>query len=153
LQKLGAFYGSCMDEPAIEKNGTKPIQPMLAVIKQVNNAKSLTTAITKLQASGANALFGFRPTEDAMDATQMIAGIDQAGIGLPDRDYYLQDSDQNKALRTAYQDYVAALLVEAGHKADAAKQEATDVLALETEIAKVSKDKVARRDPKGTYNK
>jgi len=153
LQKLGAFYGSCMDEAAIEKVGTKPIQPMLAAIKQVKDTKTLSAAIAKLQAGGANALFALGPTEDSLDATKMIANIDQGGIGLPDRDYYLVDNDQNKGLRTAYEEYVAALLVEGGHKADAAKKEASEVIALETEIAKVSKDKVARRDPKGTYNK
>ena len=153
LQKLGAYYGACMDEAAIDKAGTKPIQPMLATIKQIKDAKSLSAAIAKLHAAGANALFTFGPVEDSADATKSIASIDQAGLGLPDRDYYLVDNDQNRALRGAYTEFVAALLVEAGHKADATKQEAADILALETEIAKVSKDKVARRDPKGTYNK
>ena len=153
LQKVGAFYGSCMDEATIEKVGVKPIQPTLAAIKQIKDTKTLTAAIAKLQAAGANALFVLGPTEDALDATKMILAIDQGGIGLPDRDYYLVDNDQHKALRAAYEEYVAALLVEAGHKPDAAKKEASEVLALETEIAKVSKDKVARRDPKGTYNK
>ena len=83
----------------------------------------------------------------------MIAEIKQAGLGLPDRDYYLHDDDTAKRFRAAYQDINVAMLVAAGHKPDAAKVEADDILALETAIAKVSLDKVARRDPKATYNK
>jgi putative endopeptidase len=153
LKKLGAFYGSCMDEATINKAGIKPVQPLLAQISKVKDPKSLSTTIAALQAAGVNALFSFGPVEDSADATRMIAGIDQGGIGLPDRDYYLVDDDQNKKLRDAYSEFVTTMLVAAGHKADAAKKEAADIIALETEIAKVSKDKVARRDPKGTYNK
>ncbi len=153
LKKLGTYYGACMDEAAIEKAGLKPIQPALAQIAKVKDAKSLTQTITWLQTQGLNPLFTFGPTEDFADATKVIAGIDQGGLGLPDRDYYLKDDDKTKALRAAYQEFAAALLVEAGHKPDAAKQEAADIVALQTEIAKSHKDRVAMRDPKGVYNK
>jgi putative endopeptidase len=153
MKKLGAFYGSCMDEAAIDKAGIKPVQPLLARIAKVKDGKSLSSAVAVLQAAGVNALFNFGPVEDSADATRMIAGIDQGGVGLPDRDYYLVDDAQNKTLLAAYTELVTTLLVTAGHKPEAAKQEATEIIALETEIAKVSKDKVARRDPKGTYNK
>jgi putative endopeptidase len=79
--------------------------------------------------------------------------VSQSGLGLPDRDYYLKDSDEMKQHRADYASYVAKLLVIAGHKPAAAAHEADDIVALETQIAKVSKDKVAMRDPKGTYNK
>jgi putative endopeptidase len=151
LQKLGAFYGSCMDEAAIEKAGMRPIKPMLSVIAGVKDAKTLSHAVAVLHSQGFGALFGMGPTQDSADATKMIAGIDQGGIGLPDRDYYLQ-SDKKPVL-DEYQTLVGDLLVMAGHRATAAKDEAAQVVALETAIAKVSKDKVARRDPKGTYNK
>jgi putative endopeptidase len=153
MKKLGAFYGSCMDEATIDKAGIKPVQPLLASIAKVKDVKTLSATIAKLQDAGVNALFNFGPVEDSADATKMIAGIDQGGIGLPDRDYYLVAEAQNQALLGAYTELVTTLLVAAGHKADAAKKEAADIIALETEIAKVSKDKVARRDPKGTYNK
>jgi putative endopeptidase len=149
--KLGAFYGSCMDTAAITKAGLKPIQPTLATIAKIKDAKSLSAAITKLQMAGSNAVFGFGPTEDFADATKVIVGLGQAGLGLPDRDYYL-DADK-KPILDAYQNTVSELLVFAGHKADAAKQEAADVIGLETEIAKLWLDKVARRDPKRVYNK
>ncbi len=153
LVKVGAFYGSCMDEAAVEKAGMKPIAPLLAETRKVKDAKTLTAAIASLQQSGINALFVFGPTQDAGDATRVIGNIDQGGIGLPDRDYYLKSDEQTEKIRGAYRAYVQSLLEEVGHKPDAAAAEAADIIALETEIAKVSKDKVARRDPRGTYNK
>ena len=104
-----------------------------------------------MHAAGLGGLFRMGATQDSADATKMIAEIDQGGLGLPDRDYYLDAN--KKPIVEAYQKYVETLLVAAGHKqADVAK-EATDVIGLETELAKVSKDKVARRDPKGMYNR
>ncbi|HEU4613961.1 MAG TPA: M13 family metallopeptidase [Kofleriaceae bacterium] len=153
LEQLGAYYGACMDEASIEKAGLKPAAPVLAQIKRIKDPKSLSATVTMLQPLDMNPLFSFAPTEDYTDATKMIGEIDQGGLGLPDRDYYLKDDDASKGLRQTYVEYAAALLVETGHKADAAKREADEILALETELAKISKDKVARRDPKGLYNK
>ncbi len=152
-KQLAAFYGSCMDEAAIEKAGTKPIQPLLATIAKVKDAKSLSAAVAKLHAAGFGVLFSMGPAQDSIDATKVIIGMDQGGLGLPDRDYYLNSDDQSKGLKTAYEGYVASMLVEIGHKPEAAKAEAAAVVALETELAKVSKDKVARRDPKSMYNR
>ncbi|HEY1556809.1 MAG TPA: M13 family metallopeptidase [Kofleriaceae bacterium] len=153
LEKLGTYYGSCMDEASIEKAGIKPIKPMLDVIGNVKDAKSLSRAIAVLHSQSFDILFDMGPTQDSADAKSVIAGIDQGGLGLPDRDYYLKDTDDMKQHRADYAHYVAKLLVIAGHKPDKAATEADEIVALETQIAKVSKDKVAMRDPKGTYNK
>jgi len=150
---LGAYYAACMDEAAIEKAGLRPIAPMLASINKVKDVKSLSLAISTLHAAGFSMLFSFGPTQDARDARQVITGLDQGGLGLPDRDYYLKDDAQSKSLKTAYEGYVAAMLTELGRKPDVAKKEAADIVALETELAKVSKDKVERRDPKTMYNR
>jgi putative endopeptidase len=150
-QQLGAFYGSCMDEAAIERAGLSALRPALASIAKVKDARSLTAAIASLQASGNAVLFVLAPAQDAADARKVIANIDQGGLGLPDRDYYLKDDEQSRSVRGAYQIYAEGILGMLGHKA--AHQAAADIVALETEIAKVSKDKVARRDPRGTYHK
>jgi putative endopeptidase len=152
-KSLGAFYGACMDEAAIEKAGLKPIAPMLATINKVKDVKSLSAAVASLHAAGFSMLFSFGPTQDALDARQVIAGLDQGGIGLPDRDYYLKDDEQAKGLKAKYEAYVAQMLIELGRKPEVAKTEATAIVALETELAKVSKDKVERRDPKTMYNR
>jgi putative endopeptidase len=153
MKQLGAYYGSCMNEPAIEKTGIAPLKPLLAQIDRVRDAKSLSAAVTQLHVYGINALFNMGPSQDAADATKMIADVEQGGLGLRDRDYYLKDDDQTKKVRGAYHDLLVSLLIDSGKKPDAAAKSADAIISLETEIAKVSKDKVARRDPKGMYNK
>ncbi|MEJ7599972.1 MAG: M13 family metallopeptidase [Kofleriaceae bacterium] len=152
-RQLGAFYGSCVDEAAIEKAGMKPIGPLRAIVNKVRDVKTLSAAVGQLHAAGFGVLFGMGPTQDSADARSVIASLDQGGLGLPDRDYYLQDSDATKGLKAAYEAYVATLLGALGRTPAAAKADASAIIALETAIAKVHKDKVAMRDPKGTYNK
>jgi putative endopeptidase len=150
-RQLGAFYGSCMNEAAVEKAGLSALRPALSVIDKVKDARSLTTAVAALQASGQPMLFVLGPVQDAADARNVIASIDQGGLGLPDRDYYLSNDEPARSLRSAYQAYAEGILAQLG--LPAARQEAANIVALETEIAKVSKDKVLRRDPKGMYHK
>ncbi|MCE9573292.1 MAG: M13 family metallopeptidase [Deltaproteobacteria bacterium] len=85
---LGAFYGACMDEPAIAKAGIKPIAPLIAAIAKVKDGASLAAATTALHNASVEALFTFGPVQDARNATQVIGNIDQGGLGVPDRDYY-----------------------------------------------------------------
>src|SRR5664279_4149211 len=153
LKQLGTYYGSCMNEAAIAKAGFAPIKPLLAQIDKVKDAKSLSAAVTQLHINGINAVFNLGPTQDSADATRVIADIEQGGLGLRDRDYYLKDDDQSKKVRGAYHDFIAAALTDVGHKPDDAAKQADAVIAFETELAKVSKDKVARRDPKTMYNR
>lgn len=152
-KQLGAYYGACMDEATIARQGIKPIAPLLANIGKIKDARSLSAVIADLHASGLGVLFSFGPTQDAKNARQVIGGLDQGGLGLPDRDYYLKDDDASKALRADYQAHVAKVLVLLGRAPAAAALEAADIVALETALATVSKDKVARRDPQTMYNR
>src|SRR6478609_421667 len=152
-QKLGAFYGACMDEAAADKAGVQPIRALLDRAASVKDAKSLSAVVTELHAVGINPLFDTSPTQDADDATRWIANLDQGGLGLPDRDYYLRDDENSKKLLATYHDHVARMLVLAGIPEKRATAAATDILALETELAKISKTKVERRDPKGMFNR
>ena len=154
-RQLGAFYGSCMDEAAIEKAGLSPLRPVLAAIARIKDTRSLTAALAALDAAGFSGLFVLSPVQDAADARHVIAGIDQGGLGLPDRDYYLNDDEQTRGVRSIYQTYVETVLTALGHRSPSgsARQDASDVVALETEIARISRDKVARRDPRGSYHK
>ena len=152
-QQLAAYYGSCMNEPAIEKAGIAPIAPLRRHIDRVTDVASLSAAIAVLHDAGFPVVFSLFSVQDSANAQHVIAGIDQAGLGLPDRDYYLKDDAAMKTVRGAYRSYVVAVLDELGRRPDVAAREADAILALETEIAKVHKDKIARRDPKGMYNK
>jgi putative endopeptidase len=155
-RKLGDFWAGCMDEAAIEKAGVAPLQPLLEAIDGLNSgdkggAPRLERVIGQLHAHGIYALFDIDSGQDFRDATKMIAHVDQNGLGLPDRDYYL--TDDNKKLREFYRGHVKRMLELSGYSEERANRAAEDVLALETSIAKISKTRVERRDPVGMYNK
>jgi putative endopeptidase len=151
-QKIGDFYTSCMNEAAIETAGTKPLQVDFAQIAAVKDLASLETEIARLDRKGVNAVLGYGSTVDEKNSSMNIAGADQAGLSLPDRDYYLRSDDRSKKLRAGYVDHVTNMFVLLGDdKARAAAQAAT-VLSIETELAKSSMDRVERRDPDKTYH-
>jgi putative endopeptidase len=151
--KIGSYYGACMDEEAVEKAGTSAIKPLLATVKTVKNKKSLDAAIGVLHKNAISVLFRFSSTPDFIDATKMIGDMNQGGLGLPDRDYYLKDDERNTGIRKAYETHVAAMLVLGGLSKSAAAKGAADVLKIETEIAKVSMTRESRRDPANIYHK
>jgi putative endopeptidase len=153
LQKIGAFYGACMDEPAIEKAGTAALAPLFAITSRVKDQRSLIEAVGLLHATGIKVLFSFNPTQDKQDATQMIAQINQSGLGLPDRDYYLGEDEDKRALRDAYLMQVENLFALNGKAKAAAKQAAANAMAVETALAKIQKTRVEMRDEQGTYNR
>ena len=152
-QKLGSFYGSCMDEAAVEKNGIKPIRGLLTNVKKVNDAKTLAQTLLMLHKDKIWAVFSLSAEPDFKDATKVIAHLDQNGLGLPDRDYYVKDDDKSKEIRDSYVGHVERMMKLAGLSAKQAKDAAKDVMAVETEIARVSKTRVERRDPAGMSNK
>src|ERR1700683_3278023 len=88
-QKIGDFYASCMDEPAIEAVGTKPLDPELERIAAIHDAPSLEAEVTRLQMKDVGVLFDFGSEPDLKDSNRAIAGTSQGGLGLPDRRYYL----------------------------------------------------------------
>ncbi len=99
------------------------------------------------------ALFDITSQQDCKDATLVIAGLDQNGLGLPERDYYLEEDAKAKETRAFYLGHIERILTLAGDKPAAAKSAAAEILRLETAIAKLAQDKVARRDPYKIYNK
>jgi putative endopeptidase len=153
VRKIGAYYGACMDESAIEAQKTKPLAPLLALVKKVKDDKSLVAVITELHKRQIWALFDISDTQDAKDATQVIAEIDQNGLGMPDRDYYFNEDDKSKELRVKYEAYVHGALKLAGFSEKDAKQATADVVRIETELARASKTRVERREPTSMYNR
>jgi putative endopeptidase len=152
-KKLGDYYAACMDEDAIEKAGLAPLAPYLAEIEKVKEFASATHAILELHAIGVQPFFVVSPTQDFVDATQVIAAFDQPPFGLPDRDYYLQDKGNMKQVRDAYREHVGRMFALAGHKPDEVKAAVADVLRIETALAKLAQDIVVRRDPHQTYHR
>jgi endothelin-converting enzyme/putative endopeptidase len=151
-QKIGDYYASCMDTAAIDKAGLAPIQAELDRIAAIQSRDELTPEIAHLQRISVNAFFGLSADQDFKDATREIAVVDQGGIGLPEKDYYLRRGTKDDELRGQYVQHIANVLKLLGASPDAAGKNAADIMALETALAKVSMGNVERRDPDKVYH-
>jgi putative endopeptidase len=152
-QKIGDFYASCMDETHIDAAGAKPLDAEFARIEKLGDLNDLQREIAHLQGIGVGALFEFGSTQDAKNSSQEIAGADQGGLGLPDRDYYTRTDENSKVVLQKYEDHVAKMLELAGDDATKAATEAKTILELETKLAQASLSRVELRDPEKTYHK
>jgi len=101
-----------------------------------------------MHSNGIPVLFAFYPQPDMHDSSVTIPNLDQGGITLPDRDYYIKDDAKSVETRAKYQEHVQKMFELAGDKPDAAAAEAKTVLAVETGLAKAAMDRTERRDPK-----
>jgi len=151
--KIGPFFAACMEEEVIEKEGLAPIKPLLDKAKAIKTPKDVTALVAELHKRQIFPLFDISAEQDFKDATRVIAYLDQNGLGLPDRDYYLRTDDDSKALRKKYEEHVRKMFELAGMKPKQAGEAAIDVLHIETQLAEASKTRVERRDPVGLYNK
>jgi putative endopeptidase len=152
-QKIGDFYGSCMDAKRIETAGVKPLLPELARIADIGTLAQLQGEVARLQGQGVRVLFSFGSTQDDKNSNQMIGTARQGGIGLLDRDYYLDQDDRSKGIREQYLQHVAKMFQLVGDTSDAAASQARAVMDIETEMAQASKTRVELRDPEANYHK
>ena len=146
-QKVGDFYASCMDETAVNRKGFQPLKPELDKIAQVKNKQQMIELMAREALVGPNPLLGFYSSPDLHNADMTIAVIDQSGMTLPDRDYYLKDDEPTVKIRKAYTDHMTKMFTMIGQNPEAAAKNAATVLTIETELAKASMDRTRRRDP------
>jgi putative endopeptidase len=147
-QKIGDYYGSCIDEKAVDAKGVTPLKPELERIAKTKDKAKLIDAIARVQMLGPNPLFSFYSSSDLHSANDVIAYIDQGGLSLPDRDYYLKDDPKMVAARKSFVEYATQLFTLTGQSPKQAEDSAQSVLRIETALAKASMDRTARRDPK-----
>ena len=153
-QKIGDLYGSCMDEKAVDAKGIVPVQPELDHVAALQDKSTLVDELAHLHLVGASSLFSFYSASDLHNADQVIAYIDQGGLTLPDRDYYIKDDDAKmKEMRQHLVEYVTQTFTLAGRTPQQAADAAQTVLRIETALAKASMDRTARRDPKNRDHK
>ena len=152
-KRIGDLYGACMDEGAVEAAGLKPLEKAFEAIKGLTSAKDLAPLLGALHRSGVNAGFDYGSDQDFKDSTSVIAVVDQGGLGLPDRDYYLKDDAKSVELRRGYEWHVARSFGLTGSDPKTAAEEAAAVMRVETALAKASMDRTARRDPANVYHK
>lgn len=153
VQKVGDFYATGMDSAAIEALGWKPIAGDLKRIDALKDAKGVQAELARLHSMGVGGLFGFFSTIDAKNSTQVIGALSQGGLGLPDRDYYLEEDEKSKKNREQYVAHVAVMFRLIGDDEATARANAETVMAFETRLAKSSRTRVERRDPDKNYNK
>jgi len=150
---LGDFYGACMDEAAIEKAGTKPLEPWLKAIDGVKDPASLTKLLGRFQAElGTGIVFEQTAAQDFGDATRVVGMLWQAGLGMPEREYYLESTPKMTELRNKYEAHVAAMMMLAGEPEVKAKASAKKVIEIETSFAKAWMSKEDRREPKKIHH-
>ena len=150
-QKIGDYYASCTDEKAIDAKAAAPLKPALDRIANLNSKDELAPVTAALIYD--NVLFRFTSIQDFHDTNQVIANVDQGGLGLPDRDYYTKDDAKSVELRKAYLVHVQKMFELLGDSPAAAATEAQTVMRIETALAAASMTRVARRDPKNRDHK
>ncbi|NIE63793.1 M13 family metallopeptidase [Burkholderia sp. Ax-1719] len=150
-RKIGDLFQSFMDVPALEKLGVTPLRVELAAIDSVSSAQALARYMGRAQSLGIDMPLRLSVDVDAKDSSRYLAIGAQGGLGLPDRDYYLQDDARFKHARNAYVAYLTQLFSLTGEPNPA--QIARDVLTLETQLARAQWSKVENRDPARTYNR
>lgn len=147
-QKIGALYTAMMDATKVQALDDKPLQPALAAIKAATTREQLAELMGRSNGGFGGSFFAAEVDPDDKDPTRNVLVLGQAGLGLPDRDYYL--TKPFEAQRAAYRAYVERSLALIGWPAPAAA--ADQILALETKIADASWPAADRRDSLKVYN-
>ena len=151
MQRLGAMYASFMDESKVESRGIEALKPLFAEIAAIDGPSALATWFGRAQGRAISTPLGVYVYPDGRNSTHNIAYVDQDGLGMPNRDYYLKTEDTYVEFRRKYVDYLAKLLTLAGEADGPAR--AAKILELETKLATDQWTPVENRDPVKTYNK
>ncbi|OFW40215.1 MAG: peptidase M13 [Acidobacteria bacterium RIFCSPLOWO2_12_FULL_67_14b] len=155
-QKIGDYYGACMAEETLERRGASALAPQMEAIAKIASIADLAAVVAdshrRMVVLGP-ILFSLRAEQDAKNSTETVAGIDQSGLGLPDRDYYLKDDAAAAALRAQYGEHVSRVFQLLGDTPAVAAAGAQTVLRIETALATGQMSRVDRRNPDNTYHR
>ncbi|MGB6487922.1 MAG: M13 family metallopeptidase [Steroidobacteraceae bacterium] len=151
-QKVGDFYASGMDEKLIEQVGMGSLSPEFDGISGIRNLADLEREVAHLQMIGVDAMFGVGEMQDFKDSTKVIGVVGQAGLGLPDRDYYLKQDPKFKQTRALYVAHLTRTFHLLGDGQELAAREAAIVMAIETRLAAASMSRIEQRNPRAIYH-
>ena len=154
-QKIGDYFGACMDARAIETRGAAPLKPYFDQIAGLRSHRDLPRVLARLHLALADQgmYFGFGSSQDYGDSSRVIAFAVAGGLGLPDRDSYLKTDAHSQDIRTRYVAHIANTFKLAGEPAEQAQRDAARVMAIETTLAKASLSRVDKRDPYKLFHK
>lgn len=151
--KVGDYFASCMDEPGIEARGLADLKAEWARIDAIADRPGLAAELARLHGAGLAAPLALIADQDAKDATQVILIVDQGGLSLPDREYYLSDAGKNPEIRRAWAAHLRKMLGLAGLAPAQAEAGAAAVEQFETALARTHWTRAEMRDPSRIYNR
>lgn len=163
-QKIGDYYASCMNQASSKVNDLHAIDPLLGKIAGLHDKRDIASVLAAMHSSfgaawassdnqASSALLGFGPQPDYNDVSTVVANVDQGGLGLPSRDYYLGNDEKTKAIREKYKTLLITLFKLAGSSDAEAASDASTVLRIETALAQAQMDNISRRDPAKLNNR
>ncbi|WP_372920471.1 M13 family metallopeptidase, partial [Salegentibacter sp.] len=146
------LYKTIMDTVSRNEQGVEPVKPYLAKVDSIENKEDLQAFLTEMQQYGGSGFFSFGVRADAKNSNQNAAYLYPAGLGLPDRDYYVADDSDSKEKREKYKEHITRMLQYIDYTEEEATEAAETILAFETSLAEPQMDKVERRDARKSYN-
>ncbi|TGE19696.1 M13 family metallopeptidase [Hymenobacter elongatus] len=152
-QKIGDFWASGLDSVAIDRQGLAPLKAELDRIAAIRSVADVQAVVARHKVLGVNSLVGLYVAQDAKNSDKMALHLYQAGLGLPNRDYYFNKDARTVRIRREYGRHVARMLGLLGQDSVAARQQSAQIVQLETTLAGASRKLEALRDPYANYNK
>jgi putative endopeptidase len=153
-QKIGDFYYAGLDSASIEKAGIAPLQQQLTLIDRATTINDIVTAAAVLSTNGVRSFLGMRVDQDDKNSAKMMLQFGQAGLGLPNRDYYFKADARTTRIRNDYTEkYLPTLLQLSGWDEQKALAGAKGVYAIEKFLADSCRKLEDLRDPYKNYNK
>lgn len=152
-QKIGDFWKTAMDSVAIEQKGLTPLQSWFDKINAITDYKSLSNVMAQMDKTGTATLIASYVAQDAKNSDVMALQFFQSGLGLPEREYYFKNDSTTVHIRQEYVKYIEKTLTMSGIDSLVAKKSATEILAMETKLAKIHRKLEDLRDPYANYNK
>lgn len=152
-QKIGGLYRLAMDSVRRNAEGFKPIEGYLSAVDSISSRRELQYEAARLSAKGVGSFFGFGCDADLKDSRYNLMQVNQGGIAMGERDYYLGDDEPTRKVREAYRQYVKKLFLMTGKDEAAAQKAMEGVLSVETRIATASYSTTKLRDVEGNYHK
>ena len=152
-QKIGDFYAMGMDSAKIEEQGLKPLKPEFEKIAAIQTIKDVQKQIAHFHTIGVGSVFGFFGSIDIKNSEMNIAHLNQGGLGMSDRDYYLNEDERSVEIREAYKKHLVKMLMLSGISEEKATDMSKTIMKIETRLAKASFTRLENRNPHATYNK
>ena len=151
-QKMGYFYSSGLDTNAIDKLGYEPIKPLFEKIDSITSVPQMLGVVANLHLHAIGSMFDMGIEQDLMNSKVYRIYLSQSGIGLPDRDYYLETDARSQDIRKEYMKYVQKLFEMVGEAPEKAAADTKTIMSIETSLAKASNTRLENRDMQAIYN-